>query len=97
MQHAAEQVRRLIPEPFVALNPADLAASGLAEGAKVLVSSPNGAVSLVLRADASVQPGTAWVPYGLAGLPAETLGAGTGEPVSISTMLDSRLARPAGG
>ena len=36
MQHGAEQVRKLAPEPFVALNPSDLAA-GLAEGSTVVV------------------------------------------------------------
>jgi NADH-quinone oxidoreductase subunit G len=84
MQHAAEQVRRLIPEPFVALNPSDLAGSGLTEGNAVTVSSAHGAANLLLKADATVQPGTAWVPAGLAGVPAEVLGAGRGEPVSVT-------------
>jgi len=83
MQHGAEQVRHLIPEPLVALNPADLAATGLAEGSTVAVSSGRGTVNLTLRADASVQAGTAWVPAGLADLPAEMLGAGRGEPVAV--------------
>jgi predicted molibdopterin-dependent oxidoreductase YjgC len=83
MQHAAEQVRRLIPQPFVALNPADLAAQKLAEGGKVTVTSASGSVSLVVRADASVQRGTAWAPAGQPGCPAEALGAGRGEPVLV--------------
>jgi len=76
-------VRKLTPEPFVALNPADLAAAKLAEGGKVTVTSPRGSVTLTLKADASVQPGTAWIPANLGGLPAETLGAGRGEVVTI--------------
>jgi anaerobic selenocysteine-containing dehydrogenase len=89
MQHAADQIRHLIPEPFVALNPSDLARSGLIEGAAVTVSSAQGAVDLLLKADATVQPGTAWVPARLAGAPAEGLGAGLGEPVAVTI-------RPAG-
>ncbi|MCX6029299.1 MAG: NADH-quinone oxidoreductase subunit NuoG [Chloroflexi bacterium] len=84
MQHAPEQVRKLTPEPFVVLNPADLTAAKLAEGSKVTVTSPRGSVTLTLKADVSVQPGTAWVPAKLAGLPAETLGAATGESVSVT-------------
>ncbi len=83
MQKSADPVRNLIPEPFVALNPSDLAASKLAEGSRVLVTSSTGNATLVLRSDASVQPGTAWVPARLAGSPAEALGAGTGEPPVI--------------
>ena len=83
MQHAAEQVRGLIPQPFVALAPADLAALKLAEGGAVVVSASDRNVSLTLKADASVQPGTVWVPAGQPGLPAEALGAGRGEPVLV--------------
>ncbi len=83
MQHAPEQVRKLTPEPFVALNPADLAAAKLAAGSKVTVTSPRGSVNLTLKADTSVQPSTAWIPASLSGLPAETLDAGMGESVSL--------------
>ena len=83
MQHAAEQVRGLIPQPFIALAPADLATLKLAEGDAVVVSASDRNVSLTLKADASVQPGTAWVPAGQPGLPAEALGAGRGEPVLV--------------
>ena len=70
--------------PFVALNPADLAAAGLTEGPIVTVTSVARRVTLPLRADASVQPGTAWIPSGLTGAPAETLGAGSGESVMVT-------------
>jgi NADH-quinone oxidoreductase chain G len=75
MEHAAEQVRNLIPTPFVALSPADFRAAGLVEGSEVTVSSELGSVRLIASADESVQPGTAWMPAGLTGAPAETLGA----------------------
>ena len=39
MQHGAEQVRKRMAAPFVALNPADLAAAGLIEGPIVTVTS----------------------------------------------------------
>jgi predicted molibdopterin-dependent oxidoreductase YjgC len=83
MQKSADTVRHLIPEPFIALNPSDISASLLVEGSRVSVTSSEGSVSLVLRGDASVQPGTAWVPVNLAGAPAETLGNRQGEPVLV--------------
>jgi NADH-quinone oxidoreductase subunit G len=84
MQYGAEQVRRLSPEPFVALNPAHAAKAGLSEGYRVTVSSEHGTASLLLKTDAAVQPGTAWVPAKLAGAPAEVLGAGLGEPIVVT-------------
>jgi NADH-quinone oxidoreductase chain G len=89
LQHAPEQVRKLAPAPFVALHPADLAAAKLTTGARVTVASPHGSVTLALKADPSVQPGTAWVPANLAGLPAETLGAGRGDVVTVTIKVAS--------
>ena len=83
MQKGAEPVRKLAPAPFVALNPADLAAAHLTEGSEVTVTSAHGSITLALKADASVQPGTVWIPANLAGLPAEALGAGRGEVVGV--------------
>jgi len=83
MAHGAEQVHKRMVAPFIALNPADLAAAGLLEGPIVTVTSARAQVVLPLRADASVQPGTAWIPYGLANAPAETLGAELGKPISV--------------
>jgi NADH-quinone oxidoreductase chain G len=84
MQYAAEAVRKLIPEPFIALNPADLAAAKLVAGSQVTVASAYDTVTLLLKADASVQSGTAWIPANLAGAPAERLGAGRGEVVRVT-------------
>jgi anaerobic selenocysteine-containing dehydrogenase len=84
MQHAHERLKLRIPQPFVALNYSDLALAGLAEGSQVTVRSPYGQALLMLCADPSVQPGTAWIPFGLAGKPAEALGAGRGEPVAVA-------------
>jgi anaerobic selenocysteine-containing dehydrogenase len=84
MQYGADQVRRLSPEPFVALNPAHAAKAGLSEGYKVTVSSEHGTVSLIVKTDGTVQAGAAWVPARLAGAPAEVLGAGLGEPIVVT-------------
>ena len=84
MAHGAEQVRHRMVAPFIALHPADLAAAGLIEGPIVTVTSSRASVVLPLRADASVQPGTAWIPSGLTGAPAEMLGAGGDEPVLVT-------------
>ncbi|MGQ9489866.1 MAG: NADH-quinone oxidoreductase subunit NuoG [Anaerolineae bacterium] len=83
MRKGAPQIVNLIPTPFVALNPDDLSSAGLIEGSPVTVTSVYGSVVLTLKADPSVQPGTAWVPANLAGLPAETLGASQGEVISV--------------
>jgi NADH-quinone oxidoreductase chain G len=84
MQHSAAQLQNLIPGSFIAVNPADLAAIGVPAGHGVTVASARGSVTAVLHADDCVQPGTAWMPYGLLSLPAETLGAGRGESVSVT-------------
>jgi NADH-quinone oxidoreductase chain G len=84
MQHSAAQLQNLIPGSFVAVNPTDLASLGVPEGHGVTVTSARGSVTAVLHADDRVQPGSAWMPYGLTGQPAETLGAGRGEPVSVT-------------
>jgi NADH-quinone oxidoreductase subunit G len=84
MQHAADQVKARIPEPFAAINPITLAANGLSDGIFSEISSARGAARLLVRADETVAPGVAWVPYGLTGLPAETLGAGRGEVVVVT-------------
>jgi predicted molibdopterin-dependent oxidoreductase YjgC len=96
MQHAAGEVRNLMPQPYVALHPADMKAGGYTEGQLAAVASSRASVTLTLCADPSVQPGTAWIPYGLQGLPAETLGAGRGESVSlVIASADAALAGPA--
>ena len=88
VMHSHKQVLKRIPEPFVALNPADLALAGLPEDARVSVTSSRGRVSLAIRADAAVQPGTAWVPLGLSGMPAEALGGGRGEAIAVQIRKD---------
>jgi hypothetical protein len=92
MQHAALQLQNLRRPPFVALHPSDMQAGHYTEGhrATVTANSSTGSTSIMLTlcADPSVLPGTAWVPYGQTGLPAETLGAGRGEPVSVTIALD---------
>jgi NADH-quinone oxidoreductase subunit G len=84
MQYGADAVRRQSREPFVALNPSQAVKAGLSEGHRVTVSSEHGTADLVLKMDATVQPGTAWVPAKLAGIPAEVLGAGLGEPIVVT-------------
>jgi NADH-quinone oxidoreductase chain G len=84
MQQAHERLKLRIPGPFVALNHSDLGMAGLTEGSQVTVTSPYGKVLLTLCADTAVQPGTAWIPLDLAGKPAESLGAGRGEPIAVT-------------
>jgi anaerobic selenocysteine-containing dehydrogenase len=84
MRYGAPQLRDLAPAPFVALNRADIQAAGLSENEEVVVRAGHTRLLLVLRADPAVAPGTAWIPYELDGRPAETLGAGRGEPVIVT-------------
>jgi formate dehydrogenase major subunit len=84
MRYGPRQVRNLAPAPFVALNRADIQAAGLPENTEVVVRVGQTKLLLVLHADPAVAPGTAWIPYELDGRPAETLGAGRGEPVAVT-------------
>ena len=59
--------------PVVTLSPADAEKLGLAEGAPVSVSSPEGSLALSLRISAQVQPGSAWIPESLPGAPVGAL------------------------
>ena len=68
-----EKVAQLAPAPFVGLHAADALALGLAEGDSALVTSASGAVTLRVKVDASVQPGSAWIPAGQVGEPAGAL------------------------
>jgi len=104
MQRAADQVRQKTPAPYIALNPTDLSAFGGSAAARgpgaaafnlqpatrilATVTTALASVTLELHADPTVPTGAAWIPYGLPGLPAETLGAGRGEPVSVTIALD---------
>lgn len=70
---ATAAVAQLVPAPFVGLNAADATRLAMTAGQAVTVSSPVGQVPLVVRIDASVLPGTAWVPWGQLGEPAGAL------------------------
>lgn len=70
---ASDSVAHLTPAPFVGLHPNDMQQLALNDGQTTTVSSPQGQVSLVVRSDESVRPGTAWVPWGQVGEPAGVL------------------------
>ena len=53
----------LEPTPFVEVNPADLAALGLADGQEVTVKSRRGAIRLAARVSTDVQPGSVFIPF----------------------------------
>ncbi|MFZ2487840.1 MAG: molybdopterin-dependent oxidoreductase, partial [Anaerolineae bacterium] len=57
----------------VGVNPADAAREQWTSGQWLTVTSPAGQLSLPVRLDATVQPGTVWIPYSLPGAPVETL------------------------
>jgi predicted molibdopterin-dependent oxidoreductase YjgC len=73
LTQASTTVAQLVPAPFVGLHPTEAQQMSLVDGQAVTVSSPAGQVSLSVRIDESVQPGTAWVLWGQAGEPAGAL------------------------
>ena len=84
LHFAADEVRNLVPAPFVALCPEDVASLGLLEGTAVTVTSERGSAELVLKADPAVIGGTAWIPLGLASAPAEMLGGISGAAIRVN-------------
>jgi predicted molibdopterin-dependent oxidoreductase YjgC len=57
----------------VGLNPADAQGLGVDNGSEVTVASAHGKVTLAVKVDAQVQPGTAWLPESLPGAPVGAL------------------------
>lgn len=68
---ASAPVAERIPEPYLALNAAEAAARGYADGAVVTVMLDGREYRLPLRHDPDLAPGTAGIPRGLPGMPAE--------------------------
>jgi len=67
------QMKDRIMPAIVGLNPADAAGLGVADGAAVIVRSAHGELTLAVKIEAQVQPGTAWIPESLPGAPVGTL------------------------
>ncbi len=63
---------RVIPA-MVGLNPADAAGLGVTDGVQVFVRSAHGELTLTVKIEAQVQPGTAWIPESLPGTPVGAL------------------------
>lgn len=59
------EIQNMIPDDFLAVHPADLAARRLEDGTTVTVTSRYGAVSVPVKADASVAAGSVWLPESL--------------------------------
>ena len=64
----------LAPEPFVYLHPRDAGALAVVEGAMIRATTAYGSATLPIRFDASLAPGTVYVPANLAAT--SQLGAG---------------------
>jgi NADH-quinone oxidoreductase subunit G len=65
-----------LPGAYVALNPADAAAQGLAEGGVARVLAGDVTIEAPLRISATLAPGTIGIPAGVPGLPFVPVGAG---------------------
>jgi formate dehydrogenase major subunit len=63
MTRRAKVLDALSPEPFVEVNPADLARFGISDGETVTLQSRRGAIVLAARAESNVQPGSVFVPF----------------------------------
>ncbi|MBP7961166.1 MAG: NADH-quinone oxidoreductase subunit NuoG [Caldilineaceae bacterium] len=77
--HLTEAMHDMAGAAFVGLNPKDAEKLAVAEGATVNVSSPEGTLTLAVKVDAQVKPGTTWIPESLAGAPVGVLLNGSRE------------------
>ena len=68
-----DQMANSIPAPFLAMHPQDLEASALSDGDQVEVTSAYGSLSLPVRTDGSMAPGSVWLPESLSGAPVGAL------------------------
>ncbi|MDW8318235.1 MAG: NADH-quinone oxidoreductase subunit NuoG [Anaerolineae bacterium] len=68
-----EQAQGIRVPTAVAVSPQDAAREGLADGQVVTVASAFGRLSLPVRVDETVQPGTVWIPASLPGAPVQAL------------------------
>ena len=66
-------VANLIPEPYLAVNPVDLARRDIGDGSEVTVDNDYGSLTVTVRADEEVAPGTAFMPEGLGRQPVGTV------------------------
>lgn len=67
------QMQNIAARAVVAINPTDSAKFGVSDGATVKVQSAHGELSLAVKVDAQVKPGTVWIPESLAGAPVGAL------------------------
>jgi predicted molibdopterin-dependent oxidoreductase YjgC len=80
--HLTKQMQGLAASAAVALNPADVAGLGVAEGDRVTVRNSYGSVSVAVKIDPTVKAGSAWIPESSHGAPVGALVNG-GESVSM--------------
>ncbi len=59
------EVQNMIPDDFLAVHPADLAAQRLEDGTTVVVTSDHGSVSVPIKADDRIAAGSVWLPESL--------------------------------
>ncbi|MCX6045347.1 MAG: NADH-quinone oxidoreductase subunit NuoG [Chloroflexi bacterium] len=67
------QMKDRIMPALVGLNPADAAGLGVVDGTPVIVRSAHGELTMAVKIEAQVQPGTAWIPESLPGAPVGAL------------------------
>ncbi|CAN5844237.1 NADH-quinone oxidoreductase subunit NuoG [soil metagenome] len=67
------QMKDRIMPALVGLNPVDAAGLGVVDGAPVIVRSAHGELTMAVKIEAQVQPGTAWIPESLPGAPVGAL------------------------
>ena len=78
-----KQMQEMAAGAAVALNPADVAGLGVAEGDQVTVRNSYGSISVAVKADPTVKAGAAWLPASLPGAPVGALLNGGAESVEI--------------
>ncbi len=81
--HLTTQMRGMAFEPAVGLSVADAERLGVANGVEVKVRNEYGSISLPVRVDDTVKPGTAWIPSSLSGASVDALLNGGLEAVRV--------------
>ncbi len=82
-----EQARSIMAPAAVGMHPQDAAQEKVADGQSVTVVSSAGQLTLPVKIDTTVQPGTLWIPFSLPGAPVQALFERLDDPSGVRVRL----------
>ena len=83
LSHRGSLLPRLAKAPRAFLHPAEAGRLGIAEGDRMSLAGPGGAIELPAALDSTVPEGSVFVPYAQAGVELNRLGAPNGSPLRV--------------